>query len=72
MKTKKIQVTSLCYAIVLGNNRGLELYYRNELISRYPSISNFGGLKSIIAEAKKEAYQEVNHSRKYLFKSINN
>ena len=61
MKTKKFKVTSLCYAIVLGNNRGLELYYRDILISRYPSISNCGGLKLTLEKAKKEAYKQVNH-----------
>lgn len=63
MKTNKFQVTSLCYAKVLGNNRALELYYKGDIISRYPSISRFGGLKATLAKAKKEAYQQVNHSR---------
>lgn len=61
MKTRKFKLTSLCYAKVLGKNRGLEVYYRDELISRYPSISNCGGLKATLELARKDAYLEVNH-----------
>lgn len=63
MQTKTFKITSLCHATVLGKNRGLEVYYQGEVISRYPSISNCGGLKNTLELAKKEAYQQVNHSR---------
>jgi len=63
MKTNKFKVTSLCYAKVLGKNRGLEVYYRDELISRYPSISKCGGLKATLELAKKDAYKSINHSK---------
>ena len=63
MKTNKFKITSLCHAIVLGNNRALELYCGNKLISRYPSISKCGGLKNTLQKAKKDAYKSVNHSR---------
>ena len=64
MKTKTFKLTSLCYAKVLGKNRGLEVYYKDEVISRYPSISECGGLKATLQKAKKDAYLEVNHSKK--------
>lgn len=63
MKTRKFKLTSLCYGVVLGKNRGLEVYYKGNVISRYPSISNCGGLKNTLELAKKEAYQQVNHSK---------
>ena len=63
MKTKVFNLTSLCYGVVLGKNRGLEVYYRDELISRYPSISNCGGLKATLELARKDAYKSINHSR---------
>lgn len=61
MKTKTFKLTSLCHAKVLGNNRGLEVYYKGDVISRFPSISRAGGLKATLAKAKKEAYKQVNH-----------
>lgn len=61
MRTKRFKLTSLCHAKVLGNNRALELYYKDEVISYYPSISRCGGLKATLKTAKKEAYQLVNH-----------
>ena len=61
MKTRKFKLTSLCYAKVLGKNRGLEVYYRDELISRYPSMC--GGLKTTLELARKEAFAIVNHSK---------
>ena len=63
MKNNKFQVTSLCYAIVLGNNRALELYCKGEVISYYPSISRIGGLKATLELARKEAYKLVSHSK---------
>lgn len=63
MKTKVFKLTSLCYGVVKGKNRGLEVYYRDELISRYPSIARCGGLKATLKLAKKDAYLEVNHSK---------
>ena len=63
MKTKKFKLTSLCYGVVLGKNRGLEVYYRDELISRYPSMSRCGGLKTTLELARKEAFAIVNHSK---------
>lgn len=63
MKTRVFKLTSLCDAIVLGNNRSLEVHYKGDVISRYPSISRLGGLKATLAKAKKDAYKNVNHSR---------
>ena len=63
MKTKTFKVTSLCYAKVLGKNRGLEVYYKGDVISRYPSISKCGGLKATLELAKKDAYKSINHSK---------
>ena len=64
MRTKTFKLTSLCYCVVLGKNRALEVYYKGDVIRRYPSISNCGGLKATLKEAKKDAYLEVNHSKK--------
>lgn len=63
MKTRKFRLTSLCYGVVKGKNRGLEVYYRDELISRYRSISKCGGLKATLELAKKDAYKSINHSK---------
>lgn len=63
MRTKTFKLTSLCYGVVLGNNRSLEVYYKGNVISRYPSISRCGGLKSTLELAKKEAFKIINHSR---------
>lgn len=58
---KEFRVTSLCNAIVINNNRALELYYRGERI-RYYRIRCNGGLKSTLEKARKYAYKQVNHS----------
>lgn len=63
MKTRKFKLTSLCYAKVLGKNRALEVYYKGDVISRYPSVSRCGGLKATLELAKKEAFAIVNHSK---------
>ena len=64
MKTKTFKLTSLCHAKVLGKNRGLEVYYQDDVISRYPSVSRCGGLKATLELAKKDAYLVINHSKK--------
>lgn len=61
MKTKTFKLTSLCYGVVLGNNRALEVYYKGNVIRRYPSIARCGGLKQTLKIAKKEAYKQVRH-----------
>ena len=62
MKTNKFKVTSLCHAIVTGNNRALRLYYKGEVI-RYYRIGRNGGLKATLELARKDAYKSVNHSK---------
>ena len=61
MKTKTFKLTSLCYGVVLGNNRALKLYYKGEVIGYFPSVSRCGGLKATLELAKKVAFQRVNH-----------
>ena len=62
MKTKKFKMSRRCYAKVLGKNRGLEVYYKGDVISRYPSMSRCGGLKATLELARKESYKIINHS----------
>lgn len=61
MKTKRFELTSLCHAVVLGKNRALKLYYKDEVIGYFSSISRCGGLRLALKEAKIVAYKRVNH-----------
>lgn len=61
MKTDMFKITSLCHAVVLGNNRGLDIYYKGDIVARIPSIARCGGLKSALKEARMLAYKRVNH-----------